>query len=88
MNVPFVTFQCRDLKVFRVLYLQANRGFQKIITQAWKNIFHAVFYILCISTRSFRIMFFGPSRPPSPCGLNISLSTAVRGTVGQSDSRR
>ena len=57
MNVPFVTFQCRDLKVFRVVYLQANRDFQKIITQARKNIFHAVFYILCISTRSFKTTY-------------------------------
>ena len=28
MDVPFVTFQYRDLKVFRVLYLQGNRDFQ------------------------------------------------------------
>ena len=54
MNVPFVTFQCRDLKVFREVYnykyLQANRDFQKSITQARKNIFqcYAVSYILCI----------------------------------------
>ena len=52
MNVPFVTFQCRYLilKVFRVVYLQANRDFQKIITQARKNIFS---YILasCTSQR-------------------------------------
>ena len=39
MNVPFVTFQCLDLKVFRVVYLQAKRDFQKMITQARKNIF-------------------------------------------------
>ena len=39
MNVPFVTFQCCNLKVFRVLYLQAYHDFQKIITQARKNIF-------------------------------------------------
>ena len=43
MNVPFMTFQCRDLKVFRVEYLQANRDFQKIITQASKNIFMRFF---------------------------------------------
>ena len=43
MNVPFVTFQFRDLKVFRVVYLQANRDFQKIITQARKNIFSCGF---------------------------------------------
>ena len=39
MNVPFVSFQYRDLKVFREVYSQANRDFQKIITQARKNIF-------------------------------------------------
>ena len=38
MNVPFVTFQCCDLKVFHVAYLQANRVFQKIITQTKKKI--------------------------------------------------
>ena len=38
MNVPFVIFQCRDLKVFRVVYLQVNRDFQNIITQAGENI--------------------------------------------------
>ena len=44
MNVPFVTFQCRDLKVFsRIVYLQANRDFQKVITQARKNIFSCGF---------------------------------------------
>ena len=43
MNVPFVTFQYRDLKVFRVLYLQENRDFQKIITQVRNNVFSCVF---------------------------------------------
>ena len=36
-------FQYRDFEVFVVLYLQANRGFHKIITQARINIFHAFF---------------------------------------------
>ena len=53
MNVPFVTFQCGDLKVFCVVYLQANRDFQKIIIQA-RN-FLCGFYISCISTKSFKI---------------------------------
>ena len=36
MNVPFVTFQHRDLKV---VYLYKNHDFLKIITQAMKDIF-------------------------------------------------
>ena len=55
MNVPFVTFHYRDLKVFLVVDLQANRDFQKIRTKARKNIFSCGFYILCISTRPFKI---------------------------------
>ena len=55
MNVPFVTVQCRDLKVFHVVYLLANRDFQEIITQARRIFFHAVFYILGISTSSLEI---------------------------------
>ena len=39
MNVPFVTFQFRDLKVSRVVLLLVNRDFQKIITRTRKNIF-------------------------------------------------
>ena len=35
--------------------LQATRDFQKIITQASKNIFSCGFNILCISTRFFKI---------------------------------
>ena len=37
MNVPFVTFQYSDLNVFGVVYLHANRDFQKFITQARKK---------------------------------------------------
>ena len=33
MTVPLVTFQYRILKVFYVVYVQANRDCQKIITQ-------------------------------------------------------
>ena len=51
MNEPFVTSQCRDLKVFRIVYLQANRDFQKIITQARKNIFSFGFFTSCASQR-------------------------------------
>ena len=53
----------RNLKVLRVLYLQANPDFQKIITQARNNIFHADF---CISTTSLEItqLVFGPPDPP------------------------
>ena len=43
MNAPFVTFQCHHLKVFRIVYLQANCDFKKIITQARKNIFSCGF---------------------------------------------
>ena len=43
MNVPFVSFQYRDLKVLRVLYLQANPDFQKIITQARSDFFIRIF---------------------------------------------
>ena len=58
MNVPFVSFQYRDLKVLRVLYLQANPDF----------------CILYISTRSLKItkLVFGPLKfleAPPPCGL-------------------
>ena len=52
MNVPFVGVQYCDLKVLRVLYLQANPDFQKFITLASNNIFH----ILYISTRSLKII--------------------------------
>ena len=39
MNAPFVSFQYRDLKVLRVLYLQANPDVQKFITldEIFKN---------------------------------------------------
>ena len=66
MNVPFVSFQVRDLKVLCVLYLQANPDFQKIITRARKNIFHADSYVFYISTRSLKIteLVYGPIDPP------------------------
>ena len=51
MNVPFVTFQCRDLKVFQVVYFYR----QIVIFRLGKIFFHAVFYILCISSRSIKI---------------------------------
>ena len=70
MNVPFVTFKFRDLKVFRVVH------FQKIITQAGKNIFRAVIYILCISTRLFKmnlldIWTLQTPLPPPPVALTL-----------------
>ena len=82
MNVHFVTIQYGELKVFRVLYLQTNSDFQKIITQTRKHIFHAVSYILCTSTRYFEInyLIFGPPL----CGLNLmyfSLAPAVTSRI-------
>ena len=50
MNLPLVTFQYCDLKVFRVEYLKASRDFQKISTRARKNIIHA-FFTSCASRR-------------------------------------
>ena len=57
MNVPFVIFFLyRDLKVLRVLYLQAYPDLNKIhLTQTRNNIFHADFYIIYISTKSLKI---------------------------------
>ena len=45
MNVPFVTFQYRDLKDFRIVYLQASCDFQKMKTHARENIFSCGVYI-------------------------------------------
>ena len=61
MNVPFMKFQYRDLKV----YLQANPDFQKITTQARNNIFYADFCIFYISTSSLEItqLVFRPQDP-------------------------
>ena len=68
MHVLFVTFQCRDLKVFRVVYnLQANRDFQKIITQ--KNIFSCGFLYLVHLNEIYQnklIRILDPLDPPTP----------------------
>ena len=66
MNVPFMTFQCRDLKVFRVVYLQANRDFQKIITQARKNIFSCGFQHLVHLNELFQNKLIRILDPPDP----------------------
>ena len=68
MNVPFVTFQYRDLKVFCVLHLQANRDFRKFITQARKKN-HAVFEI----NQNKLISFLNP---PGPLEKLLCLITA------------
>ena len=75
MNVPFVTFQYRDLKVVRVVYLQANRDFQKIITQARKNIFSCGFLHLVHLNEIYQNKLINILDPPDPhprppCGLN------------------
>ena len=62
MNVPLVNFQCRDLKVFRVVYLQANRDFKKIITQARKNIFSREIF----QNKLIRILDPPDPLPPPP----------------------
>ena len=46
MNVPFVTSQYNDLKVFCVVYLQANRDFQNIITQLGKIFFMSFLHLV------------------------------------------
>ena len=56
MNVPFETFKYRDLKVFRLVNLQANREFQRIITQAGKNNFSRVFLHLVHLNEIFQIL--------------------------------
>ena len=66
MNVLFVTFQCLDLKVFRVVYLQANRDIQKVITKVRKNIFHAQLNEIF---QNKLIMFLDPPDPYPPCDL-------------------
>ena len=66
MNVPFVTFQCRDLKVFRVVYLQANRDLKKIITQARKNIFLCGFLHLVYLSEIFQNKLIRILDPPDP----------------------
>ena len=81
MNVPFVIFQNRDLKVLHVLYLQTNPDFQNIITQVRKNIFHAEFCIFNITTTSLKInkLVFGRAGPLTPtCGLNMKLKLGSR----------
>ena len=51
-----VNFLYHIFKVLPALYkLHVDRDFQKIITQARNNIFHAVFCISSISTRSLQI---------------------------------
>ena len=74
INVPFVCFQYRDLKVLRVLYLQANSDFQKII------FLHADFCIFNISTISSEItkLFFGPLKFPEPSHPVASHPVAFR----------
>ena len=67
MNVPFVTFQCRDLKVFRIVYLQAKRDFQKIITpEARKNIFSCGFQHLVHLNKTFQNKLIRILDPPDP----------------------
>ena len=69
MNVPFVSFQCRDLKVFRVVYLQANRDLKKIITQSRKNIFSCGLLHLVHLNEIFKnklIIFLVPPDPLPP----------------------
>ena len=69
MNVPFMIFQCRYLKIFRVVYLDANRDVQKIITQARKNIFPCGFLHLVHLNEIFQnklTRIFDPPDPPDP----------------------
>ena len=62
MNIPFVKFQYCDLKVLRIVYLQANPDFQNVKTQARNNIFSCGFCSFYISTSSLEItqIVFGP----------------------------
>ena len=73
MNVPFVKFQYRDLKVLRILYLQANPDFQKITTQARNNIFSCGFLHLLHLNKLFRNNSTCFLTPRPPCGLNCQL---------------
>ena len=66
MNVPFVTFQCRNLKAFRKVYVHANRDFQKIITQARKNIFSCGFLHLVHLNEIFQNKLILDSPDPLP----------------------
>ena len=67
INVPFVSFQYRDLKVLCVLNLQANHDFQKFTTKA-RTFFRANFLIFYIPTRSLKItkLVFEPLNIPLP----------------------
>ena len=73
MNVPFVKFQYRDLKVLRILYLQANPDFQKITTQARNNIFSCGFLHLLHLNKLFRNNSTCFLTPRPPCGLKAHL---------------
>ena len=69
MNVLFVTFQYRD---FCIVSLQANRDFQKIITQAGK-IFFMRFLPLVHLNEIFQnelIRFLDPPDPLPPVALS------------------
>ena len=90
MNVPFVTFQCRDLKVFRVVYLQANRDFQIFITQARKNIFSCGFLHLVHLNEIFQnkfIWFLDPPDPlsPGPVALKAGVNSLIEESLIMND---
>ena len=77
MNVPFVKFQYRDLKVLRILYLQANPDFQKITTQARNNIFSCLFLHLLHHNELFKINITCFRPQDLPVALTVSARVYV-----------
>ena len=91
INVTFVSFQYRNLKVLRVLYLQVNPDFRKFITQTWNNIYSCRFlhrlHLIEIFKKKFKKItkrVFGPLKFPEP------LVALTRGSpkVGQGSPQR